>query len=136
MSSFLYPPSVYEVCRSNTVRVIALQGSVDGRTDRQTDKVITIGLPHLRWWGPNQSNPQSMIKILKQCNTCTMYISTKQLRHQDRLEAEDCNVPISRLFFGVHVNGFNEQSVTVYPCSFANIALSVSTRFMQCLPGK
>ena len=29
----------------------------DGRTDRQmdgqTDKVITIGLPHLRWRGPN-----------------------------------------------------------------------------------
>ena len=50
----------YEVCRSNTVRVIALQRSVDRRTDRQTDgqtdgqtdKVITIGLPHLRWRGP------------------------------------------------------------------------------------
>ena len=27
----------YEVCRSNTVRVIALQQSVDRRTDRQTD---------------------------------------------------------------------------------------------------
>ena len=27
----------YEVCRSNTVRVIALQRSVDRRTDRQTD---------------------------------------------------------------------------------------------------
>ena len=44
----------YEVCRSNTVRVIALQRSVDRRTDRQTDKVITIGLPHLRWRGPNK----------------------------------------------------------------------------------
>ena len=50
-----------EVCRSNTVRVIALQRSVDRRTDgqtdrrtdRRTDKVITIGLPHLRWRGPN-----------------------------------------------------------------------------------
>ena len=27
--------------------------SVDRRTDGQTDKVITIGLPHLRWRGPN-----------------------------------------------------------------------------------
>ena len=48
----------YEVCRSNTVRVIALQQSVDrrtdGPTDRQIDKVITIGLPHLRWRGPNK----------------------------------------------------------------------------------
>ena len=26
----------------------------DGQTDRQTDKVITIGLPHLRWRGPNK----------------------------------------------------------------------------------
>ena len=47
----------YEVCMSNTVRAIALQQSVDGqmdrRTDRQTDRVITIGLPHLRWRGPN-----------------------------------------------------------------------------------
>ena len=47
----------YEVCRSNTVRVIALQRSVDrqtdGQTDGRTDKVITIGLPHLRWRGPN-----------------------------------------------------------------------------------
>ena len=46
----------YEVCRSNTVRVIALQRNVDRRTDRQTDgqtdKVITIGLPHLWWRGP------------------------------------------------------------------------------------
>ena len=45
----------YEVCRSNTVRVIALQRSVDRRTDGQTDKVITIGLPHLRWRGPNKA---------------------------------------------------------------------------------
>ena len=49
----------YEVCRSNTVRVIALQRSVDRRTDRQTDgqtdKVITIGLSHLLWWGPNNA---------------------------------------------------------------------------------
>ena len=50
----------YEICKSNTVRVIALQRSVDRRTDRQTDgwtdrqtdKVISIGLPHLRWRGP------------------------------------------------------------------------------------
>ena len=43
----------YEVCRSNTIRVIALQRSVDmRRTDGQTDKVITIGLPHLWWRGP------------------------------------------------------------------------------------
>ena len=46
----------YEVSRSNTFRVIALQrkcGQTDRQTDRrtdgQTDKVITIGLPHLRW---------------------------------------------------------------------------------------
>ena len=48
----------YEVSRSNTFRVNALQRSVDRRTDRQTDgrtdKVITIGLPHLRWRGPNK----------------------------------------------------------------------------------
>ena len=44
----------YEVSRSNTFRVIALQGSVDRRTDGQTDNVITIGLPHLRWRGPNK----------------------------------------------------------------------------------
>ena len=29
-------------------------GRTDGRTDRQRDKVITIGLPHLRWRGPNK----------------------------------------------------------------------------------
>ena len=46
----------YEVFRSNTVRVIALQRSVDRRTDGQTDKVITIGLPHLRWRGPNKKD--------------------------------------------------------------------------------
>ena len=51
----------YEVSRSNTFRVIALQrkcGQTDrrteGQTDGQTDKVITIGLPHLRWRGPNK----------------------------------------------------------------------------------
>ena len=54
----------YEVSRSNTFRVIALQRSVDrqdrrtdGRTDRRTDKVITIGLPHLRWRGPRCGGP-------------------------------------------------------------------------------
>ena len=26
----------------------------DRQTDGQTDKVITIGLPHLRWRGPNK----------------------------------------------------------------------------------
>ena len=54
----------YEVCRSNTLRVIALQRSVDrrtdrqtdGQTDRQTDRVITIGLPYLRWRGPKYKN--------------------------------------------------------------------------------
>ena len=48
---------MYEVSRSNHFQVIALQRSVDRRTDGQTDgrtdKVITIGLPDLRWWGPN-----------------------------------------------------------------------------------
>ena len=33
----------------------------DGRTDRQTDKVITIGLPHLPWRGPNKSSVCSFL---------------------------------------------------------------------------
>ena len=51
----------YEVSRSNTFRIIALQRKcgqtdrqTDGQTDGRTDKVITIGLPHLRWRGPNK----------------------------------------------------------------------------------
>ena len=42
----------YEVCMLRHFLVIALQQSVDGQTDRRTDTVITIGLPHLRWRGP------------------------------------------------------------------------------------
>ena len=38
--------TLFELSRYNEVWT-------DGRTDRQTDKVITIGLPHLRWRGPN-----------------------------------------------------------------------------------
>ena len=57
----LYLCMKYEVCRLREFWVIALQQSVDGqmdrRADRQTDRVITIGLPHLRWRGPNKANP-------------------------------------------------------------------------------
>ena len=62
----------YEVSRSNTFRVIALQRKcgqtdrrTDGQTDGQTDKVITIGLPHLRWRGPKyaKSNDKERLFI-------------------------------------------------------------------------
>ena len=48
----------YEVCKSNTVRVIALQRSVDRRTDRRTDGQTDgqgdyYRAPALRWRGPN-----------------------------------------------------------------------------------
>ena len=47
--------------------VIALQQSVDGQTDGpsdgQTDTVITIGLPHLRWQGPKKSRSGSQGKV-------------------------------------------------------------------------
>ena len=33
-----------------------MDGQTDGQTDRRTDTVITIGLPHLRWRGPNNQN--------------------------------------------------------------------------------
>ena len=38
--------TLFELSRYNEVWT-------DGRTDRRTDKFITIGLPHLRWRGPN-----------------------------------------------------------------------------------
>jgi len=44
-------------------------------------------------------------------------------------------VPISRLFLGVQDRGCREHSLTLYPCSMANLARSESTRFIHSLPG-
>ena len=65
----------YEVCRSNTFRVIALQRKC-GQTDGRTDKVITIGLPHLRWRGPNEHLPLYINPCIEICSTvpeCSVY---------------------------------------------------------------
>ena len=45
--------TLFELLRYNEVVNRRTDGQTEGRTDRRTDKVIIIGLPHLRWRGPN-----------------------------------------------------------------------------------
>ena len=83
-----------EVCRSNTVRVIAFQRSVDRRTDRQTDgqtdKVITIGLPHLRWRGPNNGTLlQHYERILSSSLKLIMSYLCNKLAHGPNISDND-----------------------------------------------
>ena len=59
-SPILYLCMKYEVCRLRHYWVIALQQSVDGQTDRRMDRVITIGLLHLRR-GPHNTLLSSSI---------------------------------------------------------------------------
>ena len=63
----------YEVSRSNTFRVIALQRSVDRGTDGQSDKVITIGRRHFQW----------RALIINKCEcTCKINVfDTKLVKH-------------------------------------------------------
>ena len=66
----------YEVSRSNTFRVIALQrkcGQTDRRTDRRTDRVITIGLPHLRWRDPNNELSMHAKNEVSICNSSKLW---------------------------------------------------------------
>ena len=53
-SSFLYPLSLHKVSRLKHP-VMMLQKNVD----RQTDQVITIGLLHHQWQGPNYCSLQT-----------------------------------------------------------------------------
>ena len=76
----------YEVCRLNTVRVIALQQSVDRRTDGQTDKLITIGLPHLRWRGPN--------KVKNENTVCLLLPNTSHFIHFQSVRQKKWNIHI------------------------------------------
>ncbi len=56
------------------------------------------------------------------------------------LEKRKCSAqtlqPMRRLFFGEHVRGIMEHTVTSYPNSFARRARSVSMLSMHSLPGK
>ena len=81
--------TLFELSRYNEVWT-------DRRTDGQTDKVITIGLPHLRWRGPNNKDA-TLIEVMFEFKCMLEYPSQRLVMSNeycsDSLSLSDYSLP-------------------------------------------